>query len=114
MLGQTGEETFDQVDPRTVRWCEVAMEPRMTQQPVSHLFSFVRPVVIQDQMHIQVVIDYLVDMPQKADEIAAAMTSFQFADDMAGSNVQCSKQRCGAMAPVIVSMSFRETIIHRQ
>ncbi len=39
--------------------------------------------------------------------MTAAMTPFQFADDLARGNIQCRKQGRGAMAPVIVRVRFR-------
>jgi hypothetical protein len=48
-----GEPSLHQIQPRTVRRCEVDMEPRTLSQPRPDDRRFVSAVVIQDEMDIQ-------------------------------------------------------------
>ena len=65
---------------------EVALEPRVAEQPLFHLRGLVRPAVVQDQMDLQV--NHSVDVPQEADEVDAAVAAL----DLARRDVQGREQ----------------------
>lgn len=73
VLRQAGEEPLDQVDPGAFGRREVAVEPGMAEQPPLHPAGLVGSVVVQDYVDLQVLGDGVVDVPQEADEVDAAV-----------------------------------------
>jgi hypothetical protein len=57
LVGDLAEEPFDEVEPAGAGRGEVQMEPRVAQQPSLHGRRLVGGVVVQDQVHLQVVGD---------------------------------------------------------
>ena len=112
MLGQTGEEAFDQIDPRTVGRCEMAVKARVAEKPLPDPGRLVRAVVVEDQMDVELRRDELIDVPQETDEIDAA--ALDLADDLAGRDIQCCEQRRRAVAPVVVGARLRRAVVQRQ
>ena len=50
--GQFGEPPFDQVQPGAIRGGEVHVKPRPLGQPRANVRRLVRPVVVHDEMHV--------------------------------------------------------------
>src|SRR5262249_49345809 len=53
LLGQGGEPTFDQVDPRAARGREVQVEARMAGEPAMDRRGLVRAGVVENQVDIE-------------------------------------------------------------
>ena len=53
-VGQFGEPALDQVEPRPVRRREVDVKTRSLREPILDHWSLVRPVIVHDQMHVEV------------------------------------------------------------
>ena len=80
----------------------MAMEPRVTEQPLFHLRGLVGAVVVEDQVDPQIGGDDPVDVPQEADEVDAPVAALELADDLARDDVHGREQRRRAVAPVVV------------
>ena len=70
--------------------------------------------VIQDQVDAQILRNNLVDMPQEADEIDAAVAAFDLADDLASGDIQSREPRSCAMASIVVGARLRRPVVQRQ
>ena len=58
-------------------------------------------------MDLQIGGDHPVDVPQEADEVDAAVTALELADDLARRDVQGREQRRRTVAPIVVGMRLR-------
>src|SRR5277367_4422715 len=101
-FGQRGKPALNLVKPGSGCWSEMDMEAWMTSEPGTHGRSLVRAVVVHHQMHVQLRRNVGFDRTQELQELSAAMTPMQLADDFSRSYIQGREQRRGAMAFVIV------------
>ena len=71
-------------------------------------------VIVHDEMSVQTVWNSGFDLIEKLTELFGAMAPVTLADDPAGCDVQGGKQRCGAMALVVVTTARRLARSHGQ
>ena len=76
--------------------------------------GLMRPVVVEDQMHVQDLVDHGVDLIQKLDEFLRPMAQQAFADHLARFDVERSKQRRRAVALVVVGHRGRPALLQGQ
>src|SRR5437899_335751 len=100
-LGEQRKPAFHEVEPGPGSRCEMQVETRMARKPRAHRRSFVRTVIVHDQMNGQVGWHILLDGTQEFQELRSTMTSMQLAHDLAGGQIQCGEQR-GCTMPHIV------------
>ena len=105
-VGQLGEPAFDKIEPRPVGRGEVDVEPRPLREPGPDQRRFVRPVVIHDQMHLEVSRSGRVDGIQELPEFGRAMPLMELRNQLTRFHVERGKQRARAMAPVVVRASL--------
>ena len=79
-----------------------------------HLGGLVGPVVVHDQVQIEVLLHNPIDCLQGADELLCPVPRLAFADDDARLDVEGSEQRRGAVALVVVRHRLRPALFHRQ
>src|SRR3990172_5196096 len=103
LLGETGEPALDLVDPGRVGGREVHVEARVARQPAPDERCLVGPVVVDDQVHLQVGGDLGVDAPQELPELDRAVPAVRLADDLAAHDVERGEERGGAVATVVVA-----------
>ena len=82
-LGQQSEPPFDEIQPRGTGRREVEVEPRVTRQPATHPRGFVRAVVVEDQVHVQVGRDGAVNRLEELEKLLTPMPPMALADDLA-------------------------------
>ncbi len=46
------EESFDRVQPRGARWCEVNVKPWVPQQPTLHPWMFMRGIIVHNEVQL--------------------------------------------------------------
>src|SRR5439155_27348697 len=114
LLGQRGEPAFHQVEPRRTGGREVHMKSGMPSEPPPNLRGFMRAVVVQNQMDVEVGRHRVVNRVEKAQELSTAMSAMTFPNDAPGRNVQRGKQRRGAVPDVIMGPPLRLPRTHRQ
>src|SRR5260370_36421717 len=71
-------------------------------------------VIVHDEVDVQLVWNSGCDLIEKLAELLGAMAPVTLADDPAGCDVEGGKQRCGAMALVIVTTARRLAWSHGQ
>ena len=74
----------------------------MLGEPGLHLGRLVRPVVVEHEVDVEVLLHAPVDPLQEADELFRTMARLALADDDAALQIERSKQRRRAMALVVV------------
>ena len=71
-------------------------------------------VIVHDEVDVQIVWNSGFDLIEKLAELFGAMAPITLADDPAGCDVEGGKQRCGAVALVVVTTTRRLARSHGQ
>ena len=79
-----------------------------------HLGRLVRPVVVEHEVDVEVLLHAPVDALQEADELLRPMPRLALADDEAALHVERSEQRRGAVALVVVGHRRRAALLQGQ
>ena len=111
---QGRKEALNHVDPRGAGGCKVHLEPRAPRQPTPDQHGFVRPVIVQNQVYVQVRRNGDVDSIEKFTELKRAMPPMTLPDHPARLGIQSCKECCRAIAKVIMAPSFRLSGTHGQ
>jgi hypothetical protein len=82
LLAQEREPAFDEIEPRRAGRCEVDMKTCVARESPPHARRFVRAVVIEDQMHLEVRRDADVNRLQELQELLTPMPSMTLAKDL--------------------------------
>jgi len=90
-FSESGKEALDHVDPRSACRCEVEDESGTLGQPTFDQSGFMRAVVVQNDVHIDIVRNGGFDGVEEMTELDAAMSAMTFADDFAGEYVESCK-----------------------
>jgi len=72
-LGDQAEEALHLVQPGTVSGNEVNVPARMPGEPGFHPSMFVRAVVVDDQVDVELLRDAVLDTPQKGEELLSTV-----------------------------------------
>ena len=91
VLGEAGKKAFHEVQPRAIRGRKVALKSGVAKQPVLHRLCLMSSVIVQNQMHLQLLRNLTIYVAQEADEIDATMAPFYLANDLPGGHVKRSK-----------------------
>jgi hypothetical protein len=108
------EEPLDEVEPGSGGRREVQLEAGMRDEPSLHLGRLVRTVVVEDEMHVEVLFHAPVDALQEADELGRAMSRQALADHFAALHVERGEQRRRAVALVVVRHRRGAALLERQ
>ena len=81
-----------------VKW----QEKRGSSEPRLHLRRFVRRIVVEHQMYLEVLLHDAVDLAQKAQELLRPMARLDVADDETRPDVERREQCRGAVALIVV------------
>jgi hypothetical protein len=82
-------------------------ESPMAIQKAAHLFMFVRPVVVHDQLQFQIRLKFAIQSAQEFDELLVAVTRITFAAYLTAGYVESSKQGRRSVSDVIVRPGVR-------
>ena len=113
-VGQHAEPALHEIDPRGVRRREVHVESWMMSQRSSDRRRLVRVVVVEDQVHVEVLGDRAVHDAKELDELRGPVAPVAPADDLAGLGVECREVRRGPVPHVIVGAPLGNAWAHRQ
>ena len=101
--GDFGEPPLDQVPPRTARRREVHRKSWMTRAPPPDPGMFVRRVIVDDPLQVDVLRRARVDLLKKLDPLLLPMPLFTRGQDVPCGDVERGAQRRRAVPYVIVS-----------
>src|SRR5579859_7069269 len=102
LFGERSEPALDQVEPTGRSGSEVQMEAGPLSQPVANQFGLVGSVVIQNQMHLQLWRQVVLDGVEEGAELGGAVAAVRLADDLASFCIQGGEQAGGAVALVVM------------
>src|SRR5262245_38460256 len=111
LLRDLGKEALHQIEPRSAGRREVQMETAMLAEPTLHRLRFVRPVVVEHKMDVEVGLHAPIDALEEADELFGAMPRMALADDEAPLHIERGEQRRGTVALVIVGHRRRTALL---
>src|SRR5579863_1178219 len=113
-FGESGEPTFDQVQPRGRSRREVQVKARPFGQPAPDQLGFVGAIVVQDEMDLEFLRHVAVNGVEKLAELARAMAAMQLAQHTATGDIESGKQAGSAVALVIMAAALDLSRTHRQ
>src|SRR6266853_2822710 len=90
------------------------MKAWMPNEPPTDLRRFMRTVVIQNQMDVEVGRHTVINRIEKTQELPTAMSAMALPNDASGRDVQRGKQRRGAVPHVIMCSALGLPRTHRQ
>src|SRR5690606_18652347 len=102
------EESLDLIQPRTAGRCEVEMKAvaSLRFEPALHFCTFVRAVIVHDQVDFLTLGKLAFQVVQEPNELAATVPLLAGADDFPIENIERGEQSRRAMPFVVVSLSF--------
>jgi hypothetical protein len=113
-LGQFDKPLFDEVDPRRAGRGEVHMVPRSLREPPPDQGRFMRRIVVENQMNVEMAWHRGVDGIEKPAEFPRTVARVTLANDTAAAHIERGKECRRPVADVVVRMAFRLTGTQRQ
>jgi len=113
-VGEISKPPFHHVQPRTGCGDEVQMEARVPAYPARHPGMFVRPIVVHNEMQIEMGRRLGVNLLEEPDELLMAMPRQAIADYVPIKQVQRGKQGRRAMAFIVMRPSPTAALLHRK
>jgi len=114
LVRQVPKPPFHHIEPRTCGGDEVQLEARMPIHPVLHPRMFMGPIVVHNEMQIEMGRGLGVNLLEEPDELLMSMPRQTIADDVPIKQVQRRKQGRRAVASIIMRHRAGTALLHRQ
>lgn len=114
LFSQSGEPALDQIDPGCPRWSKMQMVPGPLRNPSPNRGRFMRPIVVQNQMNLQINRNSHLYSVQKLSKFKGAMSPMALPDDLSRFHVEGGEERTGSMACVIMRSPLHPAWPHGQ
>src|SRR5512139_718591 len=102
LFSDSGEPAFDQIDPGCSRRSKMQMVSRSLREPSANRGRFMRSVVVQNQMNVQINRNSHLYSVQKLSKFKGPMSPMTLPDDLSRFHVEGGEERSGSMARVIM------------
>src|ERR1700746_2811208 len=106
LIGELRKPTLHQIQPRAVGRGEVRMKAGPLGKPVPDRRSLVGAVVVHDDMDVEIRREVGFHVIEELAELHRAMPAMGLADNVGGLDLQSSKQRGGAVPPVVMGAAL--------
>src|ERR1700745_862212 len=106
LVDNCGKPTLDQIQPRAVGRGEVRVKAGPLGKPVPDRRSLVGAVVVHDDMDVEIRREFGSRVIEELAELHRAMPAMGLADNVGGLDLQSSKQRGGAVPPVVMGAAL--------
>ena len=113
-VGQQPEPALDLVEPGGAGGCEMGLPARPFGEPVADRLGLVGPVVVHDDVDVEISRDVRLDEVEEFAELSGPMARETFADDLSRGDVEGREERGRAVALVVVAAPLRLPGAHRQ
>ncbi len=113
-VGQLAEPPLDQVQPGTRCRDKVQMKSRMPPEPGFHAGMLVSPIVVHDQVQIELERDFGIEFLEEADEFLVPMPWHAVTDDFPIEQAQGCEQGGRAVASVVVRHRPTAPLLQRE
>ena len=87
-LGNDVEPDLDLVEPGGIGGGEVELVTRTSSEPTLHLGMFVRTIVVDHQVNVQLLRNVGLEMAQELEKLLVAMAPFALGEDGAGGDIE--------------------------
>ena len=114
LVGQQPEPALDLVQPGGAGGCEMGLPARPFGEPVADRLGLVGPVVVHDDVDVEISRDVRLDEVEEFAELSGPMARETFADDLSRGDVEGREERGRAVALVVVAAPLRLPGAHRQ
>ena len=104
--GELGEPALDLVQPRRAGRDEVQVEPRVGGQPALDGVGLVGGVVVADQVHLEILGDFLVQLGEEAAELHRAVPTVQRPDHLPARDIEGGKEAGDPVVDVVVGAAL--------
>ena len=101
-----GKPALDEIEPRGVRRREVRMKARVPGEPSADQRGLVRPVVVHDDVHVQVGRHLDIESGQEGAKLDRAMPPTNLTQHVSRLHFQCGKERRRPVPFVVVGPPF--------
>lgn len=108
------EPAFNLIEPGRVRRREVDVVARVVYEPTFHGRVLVCRVVVDDEMHVELRRDAVIEVAQERQEFLVTMSWLALRDDRAACDIERSEQRGRSMAVVVMGDTFNVPESDRQ
>ena len=88
LIGDPGKKALHLIEPTAMGRSEMQFPAWAFGQPILHRLGFVCGVIVQDDVQVQFLGDFALDLTQKVQELFLAVFGFGGADDLARSHIQ--------------------------
>lgn len=112
LVAEQREPALHQIEPGCSGGCEVHLETRMARQPAANRRSFVRAVVVQDEVNVQFGGHIGMDRLQKFSELDGTVAAMTLPDHLARLSIQSGKQRCSSVADIVMRVPLHLSWTH--
>ena len=109
-LGQSGKPALNLVDPRGPGRSKMQMIARPLCQPTMDHGRFMGPVIVQNQMDVQIRRNGIINSIQEFAKFNRSMPTMTFADHLTRLHIERSKERRRSIAGIIVSAPLFESV----
>ena len=113
-LSQLPEPSLDEIQPGGTSGGEVQLKPGMPGQPLLDLGLHMCPVVVHNEMEVQVLGEFPVQPSQEAQEFLVSVPRHAFPDHTSVQDVQSRKQGSSSMPLVVVGHGPTASLLHGQ
>src|SRR6201993_600865 len=114
LVGKLCKPTLDQIQPRAVGRGEVRVKAGPLGKPVPDRRSLVGAVVVHDDMDVEIRREVGFHVIEELAELHRARPAMGLADNVGGLDLQSSKQRGGAVPPVVMGAALDLPRTHGQ
>jgi hypothetical protein len=113
-LGQQREPAFHEIDPGGTGGCEVQMKAWALQEPSADHGRFMRPIVVEDEMHVQLRRDMGLNRVEELPKFSRPLSVMELPNDAACLDFQGGEERRRAMATIVMRPALDLSRAHRQ
>src|SRR5665213_1189706 len=109
LVGQLGKPALDEVEPRAVGGSEMQMETWVTDEPLLDLGRLMGCVVVDDEVHVEILGHLPIDQVQKRPELDSPVLVGHVGDDLPRHDVQSREEVGGPVTDVVVGLALRQS-----
>ena len=105
-VGQQGKPALDEIEPGGAGRRKVQVKPDVAGEPAADARRLVRPVVVEDEMHVEIRRHGRLNRVEEPFKLLTAMAPMTLPDDLASGDIQRGKERGRAVPPVVAASPY--------
>ena len=89
LLGDKAKPALNLIQPGRIRWCVVNVKTAALRQPGTNLGMFVRGVIVDNEVDVEIFRDTGVQAPQECEKLLMAVARLAFGEDSTRGDIEC-------------------------